>query len=37
VTSVACVIGAICWLLIDPNAEIHGKGPAAPVGETAAL
>lgn len=22
VTSAACIIGAICWLLIDPNAEI---------------
>jgi ACS family glucarate transporter-like MFS transporter len=37
VTSVACVIGAICWLLIDPNAEIHGETAATPVGETAAL
>jgi len=37
VTSVACVIGAICWLLIDPNAEIHGASVAAPAGETAAL
>ena len=25
VTSVACVVGAICWLLIDPDAEIHGE------------
>lgn len=37
VTSVACVIGAICWLLIDPNAEIHRTGTATSVGETAAL
>lgn len=27
VTSVASVIGAICWLLIDPEAEIRGASP----------
>ena len=26
IPSVACIIGAVCWLLIDPNAELHGKG-----------
>lgn len=25
VTSAACIVGAICWLLIDPSAEIHSK------------
>lgn len=28
VTSVASIIGAICWLLIDPDAEIAGRNDA---------
>jgi ACS family glucarate transporter-like MFS transporter len=34
VTSVACVIGAICWLVIDPSAEIHPTSATVELGGT---
>ncbi|WP_162875568.1 MFS transporter [Sphingomonas crusticola] len=33
VTSVASVIGAVCWLLIDPKAELHGVRSASIVAQ----
>ncbi len=34
VTSGACIIGAVCWLLIDPNAEIRGQTPTSELAGT---